>query len=243
MLAQTSPSSYWGMEAGGIGYFSNAKEKDYIRKEFSQTYYFNNSDDAPSSYYAVYAGFKYERLIKQDRIGLMTGLRVTKSHSDRKGNDSWLNSNDFFYVVYRSENTLTEYLKVKEISQDTYYMGLPLEARYLLFSPRFFRLYFKLGVQLNFRVSSSNDFVFVDRDMEIYQKELSDRIGEPNVFSSSFYGGVGMRFGEDSNPAVSIELTLPAFTDNNSSTLSSPTVGVGAQINIQIPYSNNSKNL
>jgi hypothetical protein len=187
-----------------------------------------------------FIGIKSEYFSLNDKIGFSGGLRYTRTNSSIGKNNYWLNGNDYFYLLYREEGVTTEYLKIKEISQNTDYIGIPVEVRYFPFRPHLFRFYFKAGANLNYRLNTKTDVVFKDAAMEPYQNEVTALLQEPASFSSSIYGSAGVRIGRASKPALSFEICLPSLSLTSESTgLVNPIFGGGFQLNYQLPLKSN----
>jgi len=213
-------------------------DMDFIRGDVPSyptgSYYSTNN--LTSLMYNSFIGIKSECFSLNNKFGFSGGIRYTRTNSSVGKNDYWSNSVDYFYLLYSQEGVNTEYLKVKEIIQKSDYVGIPLEIRYFPFRPRLFRLYFKLGAEIGFRLQSHTDVVFQDDAMEPYQNDVSAMVGKPGSISSSVSGSAGMSLGRASKPVVSFEICLPAiFITSKSSGLVSPISGGGFQLNFQIP--------
>jgi len=236
--AQEGGKMFLGIEAGMTFMGSEMKNVDYVRAEMpAYPMYYYSSSSISSMYYSSFVGLKPEFFLKNDKFGLAVGLRYLRTNASI-GKDQYTGTNtNFFYLLYRQDGINTEYLKVKEIIQASDCIGIPLEFRYFVYKPRLFRLYFKLGAEVNFRLRTKTDVVFYDIAMEPYQDEVTEIVGQPELFSASLYGSVGLRVGRNSKPTASVELCAPVIALNQEfSAMVSPIAGVGFQVNIQLPY-------
>jgi hypothetical protein len=152
-------------------------------------------------------------------------------------NSYWGSSTSFFYWLYLEDGLNTEYLKVKEIDQKSDYIGIPLGIRFFpARRPYLFRMFFKLGAEVNYRLQTKQDIVFYDEAMNPYKTDLTAQLTKPTNFYSALYGGVGIRIGRDLKPSVSIEVCTPyLFLTSKSAGIVNPIFGGGVQLNIQIP--------
>jgi hypothetical protein len=236
--AQEAKQMFLGVEAGMTFMSCKMKNVNYVRAEmpvYPMDYY--SSSSVYSMMYNSFVGLKPEFFLKNDKFGIAAGLRYTRTNASIGKDQYPATSTNFFYLLYRQDGINTEYLKVKEIIQASDCIGIPLEIRYFVYKPRLFRLYFKLGAEANFRLRTKTDVVFFDNAMEPYEDEVTGIVGQPELFSASIYGSVGLRIGKNSKPSVSIELCAPVIALNpESSSMVSPIAGGGFQVNIQLPY-------
>jgi hypothetical protein len=234
--AQETQQKFIGAEAGIVFIESEMPNLDYIRGEIASYPggYTNSSLTGLSdkSYFGIKPGY----FTLNNKLGIQAGIRFSRINNSVGKNSYLTNTSDYFYFLYREDGVNTEYLKVNQIIQKSDYLGIPVEISYFPFNPHFFRIYFKLGAELNFRLQTSTDIVFNDEAMEIYQAELAAKVGQPGPLNVSAYGAAGVRLGRESKPSFSIELSLPClFLTPESSGLANPLFGSGIQINYQIP--------
>ena len=222
----------------GIDFISgDPPQKDYIRTDVDQysTDYVTTS--LRGLLYKNYFGIKAEKKILNSRIGLLSGIRYTSMVSTLGQEAYWTNNPDFFYLLFRQEDTKTEYLKVREIKQVTGYLGIPLEIRVYPYQPRGFNVYYKIGADINCRLHSKTDAGFFNDEMEVFEDELSQVVEEPWAFYSSVHLGVGFRIGREEKPGVNIEILIPAtIMTGSSESLVSPGAGAGLMLNARIPF-------
>jgi len=235
--AQEARQMFLGIEAGMTMISCEMSDMDYVRAEMPSYPMDYSSNSITSLMYNSFVGIKTEIFLSNDKFGFAGGVRYTRTNASIGKNKYWANSTNFFYLLHRQDGINTEYLKVKEIRQASDCIGIPLEIRFFPYKPRLFRLYFKLGAEINFRLQTKTDVVFYDNSMEPFQKDVTEIVGQPESFSSSIYGAVGLRIGRNSKPSGSIEICVPAvFLTSETSAMVNPIVGGGFQINVQIPY-------
>ncbi|MEI6747702.1 MAG: hypothetical protein ACOYMF_08910 [Bacteroidales bacterium] len=236
-LAQETRQKFYGIDAGMTLIAAPMSGMDYVRRDVPDYLTGNDANSITSLMYKSSVGIGSEYFSLNSKFGFSGGVRYTRNISSIGKNDYWSNSTSYFYLLYRQEGINTEYLKVKEISQISDYIGIPIEIRYFPFDPQLFRVYFKLGAEISYCVHYKTDVVFYDKAMDPFQKGVSSLAGKPESFSSSAYGAAGFRFGKESKPSVSFEICLPSvFLTSESSGLVNPIFGFGFQLNFQLPY-------
>jgi hypothetical protein len=234
--AQEIRQKFIGAEAGIAFIESEMPNMDYIRGEITSYPGGYTNSSLTSLSYKSYFGVKPGYFTLNNRLGIQTGIRFTRINNSVGKNSYLANTTNYFYFLYLEDGVNTEYLKVNQIIQKSDYLGIPVEISYFPFNPHLFRIYFKLGAELNFRLQTRTDIVFNDEAMEIYQKELAAKVGQPGTLNVSVYGATGVRLGRESKPSFSIELSLPClFVTPETSGLANPLFGSGIQLNYQIP--------
>lgn len=235
-MAQASLQKYVGAEAGICFISGKMLEMEFIRGDipaypggYSSTYlksYMNKG----------YTGIKAEVLSRNNKFGFSAGLRYIQMNSSVGRNTYWTGNTNYFYLMYRQDGVNTEYLKVKELDQRTSYLGIPLEARFFPYNARLFRVYFKLGADVGFKLHSKTDVIFYNQSMDYLEDEVADLIGDSEPVSASVTVSAGVRVGRESKPAINLEAGLPTvFMTSGSSGLVNPVFGGGFQISFQIP--------
>lgn len=235
-VAQSPLQKYVGAEAGICFISAKMPEMEFIRGDipaypggYSSTYlksFMNKS----------YAGIKAEFLSVNNRFGFSSGLRYIQMNSSVGRNTYWAGNTNYFYLMYLQEGVNTEYLKVKELDQRTSYLGIPLEARFFPYNARLFRVYFKLGADVGFKLQSRTDVVFYNQSMDYLEDEVADLIGRPESVSASLTVSAGVRIGRASKPAINLEAGLPTiFLTSGTSGLVNPLYGGGFQVSFQLP--------
>lgn len=221
----------------GIDFISgDPPQKDYIRADVDQYSPGYVTTSLRGLLYKNYFSIKAEKKILNNKLGLLSGIRYTTMVSTLGRDAYWTESPAFFYLLFRQEDTKTEYLKVREIKQVTGYLGIPLEARIYPYQPRRFNVYYKIGADINYRLFSKTDAGFFNDEMEVFEDELTKVIEESWVFYSSLNLGVGFRIGPEEKPGVNFEILIPVTIMTGREGIVSPGAGAGLTLNARIPF-------
>jgi len=198
-------------------------------------YGYGHSNSISSEMTISSVGIKPGMSFFQNKVGVYTGLRYTQMNSTLSKNSSV--DGAFFYLSDKSSTVNTEYYKVRHITEDNDYLGIPLEIIVLPFKNDYLDLYLKVGGELNFKFHTSREIEFANIAMKPYQQMLLDNAKvTPNSIYSSVYSAVGVRMGKKNRVKYDLELVLPSYilTKNNSS-LVIPEFYSGIKFAVQIP--------
>jgi hypothetical protein len=228
---------YVGIETGMTFIESDITNMNSIRGDVPSYSNGYSTNSLTTLTYKSFIGIKSEIFSLNDRFGLSAGLRYSGIISSLGKGDYMANSTNYFYWLYSQDGVNTEYLRVKEINQKSKYIGIPVELRFFpARRPHLFRIYAKLGVEINCLLQTKTDVVFYDNAMDPYKNDIIAKIEKPSTFYSSIYGGGGIRIGRDLKPSVSLEICMPyLFLTPESTGLVNPIFGGGFQLNVQIP--------
>jgi hypothetical protein len=186
--------------------------------------------------YKNYAGVKAEIKLKGELLGLIGGLRFTRMESSLGKDDYWSTRADFLYLLYAQNGTTTEYLKVKDITQVSEYIGIPLELRIYPYEYKFIQMYYKIGADFNILLHSKTNTRFFDPAMEKYEAGVEKIVEDPWPVYASFHLAIGVKIGKPEKPGINIEACAPAaILANFKSSFVIPQAGGGIQLNIRIP--------
>ena len=233
-----------GVEFGVDGLFGDAIKPDMVRENKSSYHGYDDYD-----YYCgflfdnqemdvTYFGIKPEIFFAKNRIGLSAGLRLSKysSHLDS-------DRNYFLWKIHQDE-TYTEYVKIRDIKQNSYFLGIPVEAR---FSPNKrelpVQLYLKTGAVFNYRIHTNNKVKFENQSMEIHANKISSQTNQDiKDFNSYMFFGLGLKIGRHHAdkkkyiPHMNIELhVLNIMLTEQASSFIKANAGFGIQLSAQIP--------
>jgi hypothetical protein len=216
-------------------------EKDYIRTDATESYGGNNglfgNDGAlyrriRNEMHKLYIGVNAEVRTRNNFAGLITGLRLMQVvGSIEKANGP----PDSFFLRLRQTETTTEYLKVERLEQYSTYLGVPLEVRVFAYRQRPFRLFFLVGGEVGYQLSTTNMIDFDNSNMEVYRDDVSQIMGRPDRWYTTFYGRAGFTLGREI-PYVTVGITTPVIISEKSSTLNEPTVGIGFHVQVRLPF-------
>jgi hypothetical protein len=235
--SQDTRAKFIGLEAGINFIDSYLPDRDYIRADQSLYGEGNKSANLNSTMNMSYGGIKTEIQTLNKKFGFFTGIRFTYVYSSLGKKSYWDGNPDYFFMLFQQEGTTTEYLKIKEINQNSFYMGVPVEVRFFPFHQKNFRIFFKTGADINYLLSSKTDVVFYDDAMELYEGPVTKITGSPKSFTSNLYFSAGIKIGKETKPGINIEVCAPSFNlTSNAYNLLTTEVGGGLQLNIQLPF-------
>jgi hypothetical protein len=242
-FSQNTRLRYIGVESGMNFIESEMTDIDAIRGNIPNYSMGFSTGSLTSLSYIWFAGVKSEIFSLNDRFGLQGGIRYSQISNSIGKDEYWGSSTNYFYWLFRQDGTETEFLKIKEISQKSGYLGVPVELRYFVSKrPHVFQLYGKLGAVLDFRVNSHTNVLFKDPAMEIYEKNISDQVKQPGAVSFAMYVGSGFKIGTDQKPSVSLEACFPYFIlTSHTSGMLQPLFGGGFQLTFQVPIKSSVK--
>jgi hypothetical protein len=218
--------------------------KDYIRGDIDANPYDNPyyetdyvADQIRSLLHTSYAGLKFEYRILNNKLGISGGLRYTWYVSSIGKPAYWTDTPEYFFVQYGQDGTNTEYAKVKEITQRSGYLGVPVELRFYPFRQRSLNVYFKAGASFNYNITDKTNIVFYNDDMAPYEDEVSRIIEDPCTFYASLYLGVGLQIVRAAKPGINIEFNIPVGIETPGDPgFVDPQSGVGFQLMFRIPF-------
>lgn len=200
-------------------------------------YYYNNGFNSSVDVMSAlnYIGISPEFFFLNNKLSVSTGLRFTNLTADVVKTDYDLGG--YFYLMVKSEGLNTDYARVKAIRENTNYLGVPLEIKYIPFEFVNILFYVKLSAELGYRINTSTDIEFKLSEMESYQSTvLSDLNIEANPLYSSIYSSIGTTIKLSKNLFCSLDVFLPSFymSENNSGLVNMTNIS-GVQFSVTIP--------
>ena len=233
-----------GVEAGIDGLFGEKNKLPMVRENHSSSYYYDGDEEYHCGFILpaqnaklFYLGLKPEYVISK-RFTVSTGVRFsfnkTVYDSDR----------DYFLwkVSESADGNNANYLKIKEITQSSYCLGIPLEIRFFLREKDYpVRQYLIFGAAFNFLVASNEKVSFQNSAMNKYTSDVLNQIDRSIGAYKSFYAGVGFKIGKTNHPFGNIEIHAPVITfvgDRPNSLIRTDRgtlYGMGFQTTLQIP--------
>jgi hypothetical protein len=165
-------------EIGGDLIGCQAEANDFIRDDTPTTRYWNsNTSNRFGVMHRLYAGAKLEGRFKNEKFSVGFGARLSRlegiySKANYRYQYDQSQPSEFFYFVLNLDATTTELLRVKAISQPAYYLGVPIEFRFIPFEKRRFKAYVKVSTDFNFKLQSSTNVDFVDDGMKSMRHRL-----------------------------------------------------------------------
>ena len=239
-------------EFGASGMSCELVKPEQIRENHYSRYYYRDQYYSDYGRFGNYStlqtinfGVKPEIFVFNNRIGIASGLRFiyaqTELTSDR---------NDFLWKL-REEGMNTYYVQIKNIQQNNYLLGIPLEIRFFPNRRELpFQQYVKLGASLNYRIHNNTKVNFAKFVMEKYNDEVQKQLPDANnAFSAFLFGAVGFKIGKfregSTNLWINIEFQFPyiMLTKNSFAFAGRYDIdefpGVGFQMSFQIPIGKN----
>jgi len=200
----------------------------------------NNTIEVP------YVGIKYEQYYFEKRMEFSAGLRFSQFSSAIHGRSDFFlffALDNSFLWRFHEDGTYIDYLNITRITQNSNYLGIPLEWTYLLKGGNsYFRPYVKVGVVVNKRLYTTNSVVFESEQMNQYADAVGKQVPKPNSFNSYFYPSLGFKLGKNYNSWSDLEIQyLPFIMGKKAHPFISDASGVGIQLSIKIPLNNKSK--
>jgi hypothetical protein len=233
-----------GVEFGVDGLFGDAIKQDMIRENQSSHYWHDDNDYYYGLLYndqemdITYWGIKPEMFFAKNRIGLSTGLRLSRYSSSI---DSYRNY--FLWMIHQDE-TYTEYVKIRDIKQNSYFLGIPVELKFFPNKRELpVQFYLKTGAVFNYRIHTNNKVKFENQSMRIHSGKINNYTKQYiNDFNSYMFLGLGFKIGRHHTdnkryiPHVNIELhALNIMLTEKASSFMKAYAGFGLQLSAQIP--------
>jgi hypothetical protein len=236
--AMKTKLNFLGIEGGMTFIDGRLSKMDFIRgdiPDYLSGYYVNSLG---SNIRNFYAGIKPE-VIFCKRFGLSTGLRYMRISSILRY-DNYFGSRgkpEYFFVLSHQDGLNTEYLRVISFEQNSDYLNIPFELRFFTNRAFRFRIFIKVGAELNFLAHSETNVEFYDNSMNPYENDVVSKIRKPDFFYSTLNGSSGLRFASKKTKlTASIEWGYSAFLKPSSTGMMESEGGYTFKFIIQLPY-------
>jgi hypothetical protein len=141
--------------------------------------------------------------------------------------------------LLKQEGATTDYVRVKPFSENSFFVGVPVEFRYFLQrTPRIVQPYFKLSALANFRFATATNVETSSKAMSKYEKDIAAQIEPDGIFSMIVYPGFGIKIGRKCNPLANIEMQVPFFVSGakSVSSLITPHTALNINFAMQLPF-------
>ena len=233
-----------GIESGTDFMFGSTIKPDMVRESKSSYYGFDDNDFYCGILWdyetlnITYLGIKPEMSFAKNRISVATGIRLSRYSTNTDSDKDY-----FLWKIYQDEIN-TEYIKIREITQNSYYLGIPIEAKFYPNKRELAaQIYFKTGVVFNYRIHTNNKIKFQNTSSEANAETISDQVNQNlKDFNSYMFVGCGLKIGRHHSnhkkhiPHMNIEAHVLniMFTDKASSFIRT-NAGLGVQLSVQIP--------
>jgi hypothetical protein len=224
-----------GFEIGFSGYWGDVMKPEQVRENYVYNDYSGcfSFDIAPDqSAIAHHVGVKPEYFFFRNRVGVSAGLRVSRFSSAFESDNSYP-----VMWLLRQDNNQTDYVRIRSITQNSYYIGIPLEIRFFPNRRELpFQHYLKFGVAFSYRVYTEYKTAFYDERMSIHAGTVEAQLGKPNVFNSYIYPTFGFKIGRSSSPWVNVDIYCSVLINQHTISFLKGGAGVGFQLSVQFPY-------
>jgi hypothetical protein len=233
-----------GIESGTDFMFGSTIKPDMVRESKSSYYGFDDNDFYCGILWdyetlnITYLGIKPEISFAKNRISVATGIRLSRYSTNTDSDKDY-----FLWKIYQDEIN-TEYIKIREITQNSYYLGIPLEAKFYPNKRELAaQIYFKTGVVFNYRIHTNNKIKFQNTSSEANDETINDQVNQNlKDFNSYMFVGCGLKIGRHHTnhkkhiPHINIEAHVLniMFTDKATSFIRT-NAGLGVQLSVQIP--------
>jgi hypothetical protein len=224
-----------GFETGLGVYWGDVVKPEQVRENYLiyDDYYgcFSFNIGPSQGAMAYHAGVKSEYFFFKNRVGVTAGLRVSKFSSTFESDNSYP-----VMWLLRQEDIHTDYVRIRSITQNSYYIGIPLEIRFFPNRRELpFQHYFKLGVAFNYQVYTKYKTAFYEERMNIHAGAVEAQLGKPNSFNSYIYPVFGFKIGRSSSPWVNVEIYCSGLINPRSISFLKDGAGIGFQLSVQLP--------
>ncbi|MDR1866243.1 MAG: outer membrane beta-barrel protein [Bacteroidales bacterium] len=222
-----------GIEIGFAGIFGEIKLSDRMRESKSAFPLDGAHCGLPETNQAINGfrtGVKAEYFTRNNRIGLATGLLFEQYSAAVHANG------DYFFWQLHQEGLNTYYIRIKNMAQKNFYLGVPVEFRYLPYKRELpVRIYFKLGGTFACKLFTKNEFRFYDPSMKHYEATVLRQMDKPSHFIAYIYPAVGLKIGRRMNPRINVEINIPVMLQSDASSLYKSHAGFGMKLMVQLP--------
>ncbi|MCB0804801.1 MAG: hypothetical protein KDC05_03330 [Bacteroidales bacterium] len=243
LSAQGKSKIHIGIEAGSQIFINEVPAYNFIRGDIDP-YGTGMAAGQLSGYTGNWsAGAKMETYASNGKFAFGGGLRFTLLTSLLGKENRYDDNNDFFYLLLREEGPDTDYLKVKNVSQHTGFIGIPFSVKYIPYFEDFFGFFLKASTGFHLKIFNHQSADFTNSHMEKYEDNVVNMFEEPGNFYSEFGLGAGMLFGKPDKINLSLDANVPVFAFGAAMEgLFDSTLGVGIQINLLIPINTTHEN-
>jgi hypothetical protein len=221
-----------GFETGVTGYFTNVAKPAQLREVSNDSHILFSRINLTMTSNVI--GVKPEIFLGRNRLGIAAGLRLSRYVTTFETN------NGPFYWMLRQEGLQTDYLTIDKFSQQTYFLGIPLEVRFFTNRRELpVQTYFKIGSTFNYKLQTNNNISFADPAMRKHAGAVGDGLAEVDRFHVYVYPAFGFKIGRYRNghsPWFNVEINIPGMLFNPKiSSFSRSSAGFGAGFTVQIP--------
>ncbi|PLW98849.1 MAG: hypothetical protein C0593_04525 [Marinilabiliales bacterium] len=231
------PGLYIGIESGIKTFNTFEKEHEFIRESASYYYGYSYRYSALSLMsLSYYASINAEYRMLDNHLWVSGGISystMNASIAKYSGSDS---HPDYFYVLLNQQDNESYYYRISELRFLSHYIGIPLDFNFAPITSKYFQLYGKIGMDLNFRVNTNKRATFYNEEMNSYEPEVLALFEDPqNFYALAGFGG-GLQIGQKNKPNIRFEMDLLSFVlTPDALSLVEQNVAFGGNISFLIP--------
>ena len=231
------PGLYIGVESGMKTFNTFEKEHDFIREAASYYYGYHYRYSALSLMsFSYYASVNAEYRMLNNHVWVSGGLSysaMNESMAKYSGSDS---HPDYFYVLLNQQDDESYYYRVSEVRFVSHYVGVPLDFNFAPITSKYFQLYGKIGLDMNFHINTNKRATFFNEEMNLYEPEILALFNDPkNFYAPAGFGG-GLQIGQKNKPNIRFEMDLLSFVlTSDALSLVEQNVAFGGNISFLIP--------
>ncbi len=226
---------YWGVSSSITPSVDTELQSiDIIRSDNNDAWDDYIFDYVEGTFYTWNIGLCVERRVLNNKLALFSGLQYTSVVSGVDSED--YSSSDFMLINVSSSNETVEYLKVRSLSQNTHYIGVPIGLKYIPLSDHFVNMYIKSVVDINFLIDHKIDTEFVNASMEKYNSKVESLISNPTSVYTTFSFKGGVKLGKIGRPNINIEMGPTFLLSDDPSSITTSEVGFSFQLNVLLPF-------
>ncbi|HEY3403931.1 MAG TPA: hypothetical protein VGK59_11120 [Ohtaekwangia sp.] len=222
-------------EAGSEVVFNNVPDHKYI---WGQQASDGTEQDLAGYVFSRYFGVALE--LKSDReVTFATGLRF-KQMDVTLGTNPILFGPAYYYVITNQTETSAEFLRVRDITQTTNYLGVTGDVRWYPFTRHRFTFYFKGGLEIDYRLRTKTEVTFENSDMNPYAGEVEGLIKDPADLTGVLHFNAGVEIGKKF--LFRLEMGPSIFLNQNTSGLVKTIAGFDFGLSVQLPLNRSHEN-
>ncbi len=181
-----------------------------------------------------YIGIKPEFVLSQKLI-LGAGVRFNYTYSQYERNND-----KYFYWLYSDDNQTTSYIRLQSLEQHNFWIGIPVEFRFIPRGTDQMGLYICAGTSFTYRLGTRNKVTAYKHHTERYEDDIADQIDHPDNYAMPIWLGVGFQFGPKQAFAIDCSLTYTMDWAQMNSLGDVYPLGFGIHFAYRLPFGNKS---
>lgn len=224
------------IEMGGNDVTGTLYDSWNIRQDVG-SYYNSTTNSVSSDLFATNFAAKLEYALFDHKFAISSGLQLTNLNSNVYIVGNMSNENGFFYLRYLRNGPITEYAKVKSITESANYLSIPLDFKFVPISLWKCDFYIRTGIDFGVLVGSKTAIDFANPDMATYENTILSNLDiYQNPIISSWNTSIGASFGSWNKLLYNFEILLPSmYLTTHNSSIFKDEIFTGFKISVQFP--------